>query len=461
MTRLLIRLILLQFSLILFSSAQLAAQTFDWAVKDSAFQLAADQSGNLITFHTSILKGYSNTGTLSWSKPVPQGLTITRICGVKDGGAVFTGTFNSFTWSGLTITAANGTGKVLGRLSANGTLIWAKEININAADEIVDLDYSITRIISIAVNYEASSFTILFYNEHGNYVTSYEPVKGGKLMEICSDKNGALVLIGSVSDTLEFQNGDSYVYAGGPALQYMANLTPSFQFSWSYYMGVCYYAPYVKLRTDLNNNIYLTKWQRYDGFDVVSYNSSGQFRWTRSMEAIYGGCNDVALDGNGDCWVVGDIWGGPNNPDSYFWQLDNAGNLKNTYYSYSETMGKVLATDGLATIYIAGNFIDSLQHSNGILTGSGPYLAKLSNVVTKLEKISDHDNIMVYPNPSSGSFIISGLKSDHISISDLKGNIIINEIAVKGGKAEVDLKDHAKGIYIIIADDKRRRIVLQ
>ena len=68
--------------------------------------------------------------------------------------------------------------------------------------------------------------------------------------------------------------------------------------------------------------------------------------------------------------------------------------------------------------------------------------------------------IMIYPNPSTGQVIVSGLSKEirQVEIYNLMG-VRLQEVVVQEGKAVLDLSDQPKGMLVIRAGQMSYKIV--
>ncbi len=60
------------------------------------------------------------------------------------------------------------------------------------------------------------------------------------------------------------------------------------------------------------------------------------------------------------------------------------------------------------------------------------------------------ENVRVYPNPSNGTFNISGLQAGaEITVRDMHGQVVYIEAASTGDKLQIDLHHCKPGIYMV------------
>lgn len=84
--------------------------------------------------------------------------------------------------------------------------------------------------------------------------------------------------------------------------------------------------------------------------------------------------------------------------------------------------------------------------------------------------INEHESnirqIKLFPNPSlNGKFRITGAKANSIAVTDIKGNIIFQQILSPDSDFEINLESHTKGIYFVLITEQsniqRFKLVMQ
>ncbi len=101
------------------------------------------------------------------------------------------------------------------------------------------------------------------------------------------------------------------------------------------------------------------------------------------------------------------------------------------------------ATNQNYTPSINGNY--AVIVSNGICTDT----SACRNVsAVGLHETVQSDDVHVYPNPGSGIFTIELYATSSIMMTDVMGNILLNE-TMTAGKHMINLSNNAKGIYVL------------
>jgi hypothetical protein len=86
-----------------------------------------------------------------------------------------------------------------------------------------------------------------------------------------------------------------------------------------------------------------------------------------------------------------------------------------------------------------------------LLVEPGTKALTINNVVTSTVRTAEEDAIVVYPNPSSGSFTVANLPSGfrRLEITDVRGSIVLSKEA-EPGRSEINLNsDLTPGVYIL------------
>lgn len=134
-----------------------------------------------------------------------------------------------------------------------------------------------------------------------------------------------------------------------------------------------------------------------------------------------------------------------------------------TISSFTETNLQIYNVDvtptisGLVTVDVpAGVALDIVGNSNTVATQWS-----ISYTITGIEKLNEY-GIKIFPNPSNGKFTIEVLKNTNItdiSIIDLSGRIIYNDLFRSNNSKEIDLSEFAKGIYILQLNVENEKLV--
>jgi len=138
------------------------------------------------------------------------------------------------------------------------------------------------------------------------------------------------------------------------------------------------------------------------------------------------------------------------NPQSYSYSIPSVPNT--TYYKWTVSSGSVTSGQGTTNItYTAGA-------SSGTVTicvadsnscGISAQTCLLVNNVTAISENNIADNFTIYPNPTSGKFILdSKIIRGEISVYNVFGEKIYSE-KINSAKSEIDLSKQQNGIYFV------------
>jgi Secretion system C-terminal sorting domain/Beta-propeller repeat len=233
---------------------------------------------------------------------------------------------------------------------------------------------------------------------------------------------------------------------------------------------------------------------------IVKYDSSGTVLWATSAGGSdYDNPHGIATDGGGNVYVTGgflspSITFGTTTltnatsgyEDMFIVKYTASGNVlwAKRAGGSSNDMGYSIATDGSGNVFVTGSFLSSsitfgtitLSNTNGNTGDGDMFIAKYdpdSNVPwakcaggistghgkPKSANAGINDpttnEIIVYPNPTSGKVIVSTAGSQSaitsISVFNMAGKEVnCRKSAVGSNEVTVDLSDQAKGIYILL-----------
>jgi hypothetical protein len=141
------------------------------------------------------------------------------------------------------------------------------------------------------------------------------------------------------------------------------------------------------------------------------------------------------------------------------------GSINATNYLWDFGNGDTSTLQDPVHTFPYGIFTVKLLAGNGCDTDSIFFFV---SVVTEIEETNDPSAISIYPNPTTGKFMISfddAIYPDAgIKFFDILGDLVL-EIKNPGNKAEIDLSDQADGIYILTItigkEQYNRKIIIQ
>ena len=137
----------------------------------------------------------------------------------------------------------------------------------------------------------------------------------------------------------------------------------------------------------------------------------------------------------------------------------------NAGYVFVSYRGGLLASSDNGTTWIEGGNqfnlpsyadVNKISFTNARVFVTTPDNALYSNALSELPAVSTglHDEMLqsqlqVFPNPSTGNFLVSleNAKEYELKVTDLTGNVILTKVAK--GKAHLNLENAAKGLYLL------------
>lgn len=198
---------------------------------------------------------------------------------------------------------------------------------------------------------------------------------------------------------------------------------------------------------------------------VGKANSSGVVQWVSFETAfLYNTPMGIALSNN-SILVVGKMPVGGNGDAIAAQRYNNTGNLLAYDTTSTDTYGisaASLITTSTGDIWLSGGFCGTLIEGNVNLTGfcspnhprGNIFLAKITatgGIVASLENLEEKTtDIVLFPNPTSGSFVIQPQDSQFkIEICNVLGETIYSTIVKQQTTTEINLSAFPKGLYFV------------
>jgi hypothetical protein len=214
---------------------------------------------------------------------------------------------------------------------------------------------------------------------------------------------------------------------------------------------------------------------------ISKSDSLGNFVWAKNMGG--GTVSDeggwITSDFSGNIYITGAYTGtvdfdpgpgivsltcigGTSVPDVFVLKLDPAANFVwvSSMGGGGEDQAYGIAVDGSNNLYTTGVFQGGpSDYDPGTaifnLNANGLYdmfVSKLGqSIATSIAIENDMNNIIIYPNPSNGSFnlfISSVIKNGSVEVYNSLGELVLNEKIVNQQNS-IELKDHMSGLYFV------------
>lgn len=398
---------------------------------------------------------YDSSGGLMWAKHGIGGATINDVstnsnneiiaCGAFRGHLIVD-TISFFLSPGTHI---NNVDAFVLKYNENGNLIWGKSFGGNIHDQLSSVVYDSYDNLYLAGR--SSSYSISFdgitlinsdssgtgYNGYLVKIRNDGSVNWAKysgtynnMLDCVIDQNNELIITGSFwKDSIYFDNtllinGTGYPVHNLFLVKYdtsgnvnwarnvygnsnvWANMLDTDKNSCIYFAGETFSS-----NIYFNNDTLQFQTPNYgtDGF-VAKYDSAGNFHWAKSVMGLsHDGCEAIAIDDANNCYIAGSF--------------------------LSETLF-------LDNYQIENSCIDS-----GIST-SDFFVGKISVMSNIDSLINDIDSVTIFPNPSSGNFVIhSTSQINSVIFFDVAGRVINPDLFYD--ENNIYLVMHSPGIYFI------------
>ena len=459
--------------------------------------ITADGSGNVyvtgsspITWGTPInayvgsydtfVAKFDNDGELLWNTFIgSSGEDVGRGIVVDSNGNIYIVGDSDMSWGTPVNAYSGGSDAFVAKLNSDGELLW----NTFLGSAIQDRGFGIT--IDGNGNIYISGYS---FSTWGSPVNAYpggtdafvaKLDNNGELLwntfmgypgenvgtDIALDAYGRVYVVGTSAGTW----GSPVNAFTGAGDAFVAKLDNNGELFWNTFMGSANQDGGVGIAVDEIGNLYVTgislyNWGNpiinaqvgngnYDAF-VAKLNNNGSLQWNTFMgsEGDDHG-NDIAVDGNGNAYVVGqstDTWGAPANPytgnlEAFIARLNSSGERQwNTFLgSPNNDQGISISVDGNENVYVSGNSGDTWGNPINIYPG-----APLDAFVAKLDV-----------GGITFSYSISGDVKDEIgnAIPDVTVNLTTTTgepvaSAITGVDGSHSLANIPAGTYLIYAN---------
>jgi uncharacterized repeat protein (TIGR03803 family) len=138
------------------------------------------------------------------------------------------------------------------------------------------------------------------------------------------------------------------------------------------------------------------------------------------------------------------------NPKGTLMQASNGSIYGLTTKGGVKDLGVLFQYDPIANILSKKLDFDSINGSLPRYTS----LIEVPSIPTVIEKLINADNLLLYPNPNNGSFIIELNIKSQINITNVLGEIVFNQ-SLEPGKQNIDILSQANGVYFVKVTDTK------
>ena len=398
------------------------------------------------------------TGNLVWVKAmggpsieIALGITVDAFGNVYSSGG-YSGSVDFDPGSGTSILTSKGSTDIyVQKLDSLGNFVWAKSMGGNAGD------YS----LSIDVDVAGNTYNTGYYRDTADFdpnsgTSTYITKGSGDIYVQKLDASGNLVWVASAGSS-DFERGFAIVVDNNGDIYSTGHFQKTVDFDPS--------SGKVELISHGSNDIYVQK-----------HDAAGNLLWAKGMgglDAEYGIA--LAVDNNNNIYTTGyyrdtaDFDPGvdtiifipnPGNGDVYIQKLNASGN-----FVWAASMGGLgydralsIDVDKNGVVYTTGHFEGKADFDPGM---DSTFLQSNGDWDIFIQKIKPESGtaildfsatqILLYPNPSAGIFVIElpkNTSSSQISIISLAGEKVYKR-KLNTIKNNVDISDLPAGVYII------------
>ncbi len=448
---------------------------------------------------------YDAHGNVKWARSGKGYADANAICADADGNVYVAGNFynDSITFGSQVLTNPNqgpqNSNIFFVKYDSVGTVVWAKNLGIINNDYALGITADAHGYIYLTGNYTGDSLTLdnitLQHLGTGDaFIAKFDTAGIAHWV-----KNiGSPYVAGSASvSTDPFGNVFMSGYFLGSTL-YLGNTNTSLTSSYAYNVFVTKYDSSGNMRwtnyaggnigngpggiaADGAGSIFTTGYfsdtiafgvdtiagNGYQNIFLAKYDSAGSLQWARATRGTYvDQANGIAVDKHGSALITGYFQSDTISFDNI--ELFNPIGSQATFVAQYNTNGQALwaiaptgtsNNTGAAIAYNdEGIFITGTFQSSDIIFGndtllpspSAIFLAKLdTSILTNLTPVSPvADGIIVYPNPSTGSFYFKGVDGkNRIEVYNIQGETVSSSI-VESDNYSLSLTGYSKGLYL-------------
>ena len=211
---------------------------------------------------------------------------------------------------------------------------------------------------------------------------------------------------------------------------------------------------------------------------IAKYNQNGTAIWARNIHAS--GANEypgtIVSDANGNCYITGGFSGnasfGSNAVsttyanDMFLTRYDSSGNCLGVVH-FGEGYGSSLAVDNSGSVYVNGDFDNSVTIGSNNFTSYGGYDIFLTKLDIKLnvkdKRMSTNNTLTIYANPNKGTCNITVpddlLHEDNLvlKIFDTNGKLIQQlPVTIDQEKIKINIQEEATGVYNVTLGNSKK-----
>ncbi|MHB1278737.1 MAG: SBBP repeat-containing protein [Bacteroidia bacterium] len=448
---------------------------------------------------------YDINGSFVWAKLAANGsaISVSGICLDLVGNISIVGQYSGTGTFGTSIPIthiSSGSYDVyVARYNSTGDIIWAESLGGTGIDYAGGISRDNNGSLFLTGDFHISSFPyssskifIAKYDSMGNNSWLKTEVNNGNSHfgnSIKTDSGGNSYITGDFFNTIKFTTSDSIEAGNIESNIFIAKFDASGNFLWGQKAGGgSGYCVSKAIDIDAAGNSYITGSYHGTisfgslnitgtsglGYDVciAKCDTGGNFVWVNKSIGK-GNSSNISLDNFGNVFVSGnfvqpiqfglssltsagnsDIFITELNPSGNFIWATSCGGLQNDFISRATkatSNGFYLAGYFVDTIYFGTSF--SLPNNNNVK--SDIFIAKL-NTPTGIEEQIKNDNVVIYPNPTSGLFTISlPIDNAEIRVMNVHGQQILK---AQTTEKTTHLQLNNNGVYFVYVKTRQGTI---
>ena len=464
-----------------------------------------------LSFNDGFLAKYDPSGNFLWAERFGGSGNDrgTSIATDKAGNVYLTGYFYSpkIGFGKDTLINAGNVGDIfIVKYDSSGKILWAKREGAAALEIPHAIHVDGNNNVIVAGRFSSNSITfgtttlalagsmdvfIAKYNVSGNLLWA-KGAGGGSNDEaysISSDPSGNIYLAGYFTQPSNF--GTIKLTSAGISDMFLAKYDPSGNVLWAKNAGGKGDDRATGLQTDASGNSYIAGYFTNDAISfgsimvpnkpgdnsfLAKYDTNGNVLWANGM-----GGDSQALDlavFNDNVYACGSFqadtltYGTTNliingNSDFFLLNCDTNGKpkwaIKQTSDGESGEIARSVATDPSGNVIVTGLFgSEPITFGNSGISsvrGFNMFVAKLGSTPTGIADLQNSSDLIVYPNPGTGHFILkSERRIKTIEVYTVSGSKIYTHNPTKErGSVEIDISSFPSGVYIVSLFDGKKR----
>jgi len=394
----------------------------------------------------------------------------------------------------------------LAKFDLNGNCLWAKSAGgthgdyVWGLDAVLSGDIYVTGFVNSTATFDSFTFPagcfLAKYDDNGNCKwvknifqnPSTGSFGGGVPIDLKSYQND-LFFMGLKMAYADSIYVDTILFVDTNETTILARFDSSGNVKWAKQLQTPVNRIYTTFAVDSSGNCYFTSTYQgnyavfeddtvfaefdttnyFRNFYIVKYNKNGELKWIKQISSTYGLLiRGNSIDGNMNIYLSGCISDttkfGPyyvianKSKDLFVSKYDTNGNCLGVAHAGGAEAYDVSVTPE-GQCYVAGGYSGTIQFDNSIsLTSNGGedvFLAKIDKVEGVIKnpivKKPDNGQIIIYPNPATGTVTIwcsKDLLGSQVEITDINGKSVL-QTKINTDRTTINISRLTKGVYFV------------